>query len=291
MTRCDDPKKCGSRQPSTFGRCPAKSLSSLRRYDLKKRSCQTAFGFGSILSKKSRQRPEICPEKTLRPDGLRLLVNPFRKISPVTYCDDPKKSSSRKPSAFGRCLAKKTPAFGDVPRKNVHARPPSAFGQSPAESPASIRRCTPEKCLRPSASGCLFPPTARLPKRSTAMARKSATPDNLRLLVDTPRKAPPAFGDVSPKNVHARQLSTFELILYGKPLKRPAAITRKSAAPDCLRLLVDPLQKIPSAFGDIPRKNVYARPLPAAFPHRPRGSPSSSLRRFEKVQLQTAFGF
>ena len=68
-------------------------------------------------------------------------------------------------------------------------------------------------------------------------------------------------------------------------------MARKSAAQDGLRLLVDTLQKVPLAFVDIPRKNVYTRPLSAAFSHRSRGSLSGPLRRLEKVQLQTAFGF
>ena len=65
----------------------------------------------------------------------------------------------------------------------------------------------------------------------------------------------------------------------------------KTFTPYSLRLWVNPPRKAPPAFGDIPRKNVYARPPPAAFSHRSRGSPSGPLRRLEKVQLQTAFGF
>ena len=170
----------------------------------------------------------------MRLDGLRLLVIPLQKASPATRCDDSKKCSSGQPPAFGRYSAKIS---------------------------SSLRRYTPEKCLRPSASGCFFTPIARPLKRPAAMTRKSVAPDDLRLLVDTPRKAPPAFGDVSPKNVHARQLSTFELILYGKPLKRPVAITRKSTAPDSLRLWIYTEQKASPAFGDLPRKNVHARRL------------------------------
>ena len=142
---CDSSKKYSSRQPSALGRYPAKSLASVRKCTPKRRSgqaassfgeilcekplqplemypekvqLQTAFGFWSILCKKSRQRPEIYPEKTLRPDGLRLLVNPFRKISPATHCDDSKKYNSRRPSAFG---------------------------QSPTKVPANLRRCIPKK--------------------------------------------------------------------------------------------------------------------------------------------------
>ena len=162
-------KNVHTRQPSAFSHSSTKSSASLRKCTPKKRSRHTAFGFWSILFEKSLQRLAAMPRKSTAPDSLRLLVNTSRKTTQVARCDDPKKCGSRLPSAFG---------------------------QSPAKSPVSLRRYTPEKCLRPSASDCLFPPTARLPKRSTAMARKSATPDCLRLLVDTPRKVPPAFGNV-----------------------------------------------------------------------------------------------
>ena len=131
---------------------------------------------------------------------------------------------------------KVSPAFRNVPRKNVHTRQPSAFCQSPAKSSSSLRRCTPKERSGQTAFGYLFPPTT-------------------------------------------------------SPLKRPAAIARKSAAPDSFRLLVGTLQKAPPAFGDIPRKNVYARPPPTTFSHRSRGSPSSPLRCPEKVRLKTASGF
>ena len=44
VTRCDSSKKYGSGRPSVFGRSPAKSLSSLRRFTPKKCSCRTTFG-------------------------------------------------------------------------------------------------------------------------------------------------------------------------------------------------------------------------------------------------------
>ena len=112
----------------------------------------------------------------------------------------------------------------------------SAFGQSPAKSPVSLRRYTPEKCLRPSASGCLFPPIARLPKRPAAMTRKKVAPDSLRLWIYTEQKTSPASGNVP----------------------------RKSTAPDSLRLWIYTEQKNSPAFGDLPRKNVHAR-QPSAF--------------------------
>ena len=180
--------------------------------------------------------------KSAAPDSFRLLVNPFRKISPATCCDTPKKCNSRQPSAFG---------------------------QSPAKSPVSLRRFTPKKTFRP---------------------------DRLRLLVNPLQKVSLAFGDMPRKNVETRQPSTFGQFLakslasvrryapkkrsrqiafgfwsipYKKPLQRPEMYLEKIFRSDCLRLLVDPLRKASPAFGDIPRKNVYARPLPAAFSYRP----------------------
>ena len=150
------------------------------------------------------------------------------------------------------------------------------------------------------------------------MTRKSAAPDSLRLWVDTLRKVPPAFGNVPRKNIPARQLSAFgqssakSLASVRKctpkrrsgqttsgclfpPItrlpKRPVAITRKSTAPDSFRLLVNSLQKVSPASGNVPRKDVPARQPPAAFPHRSRGSPSGPMRRPEKEQLQTTSGF
>ena len=193
----------------------------------------------------------MCPEKTFRPDNLRLPFPTDREAPQVARCDDPKKSSSGRLSAFGRspakslsslrrCTPKKysgqttsgrlLPTDREAPQaarcddpKKCDSRLPSALDLYGAKSLSSLRRCTPKKCSGQTTSGCLSTPTARLPRR-------------------------------------------------------PAAIARKSAAQDCLQLLVGPLQKVLPAFGDIPRKNVYARPLPAAFSHRPRGSPSSPLR-------------
>ena len=173
-----------------------KKTASLRRCTPKKRSGQVAFGFWSMPHEKPCQPSEICPEKTLRSDCLRLLINPLQKASP---------------------------AFRNVPRKNVHIRRPSALDLYGAKSLSSLRRCTPKKCSGQTTSGCLSTPTARLPRR-------------------------------------------------------PAAIARKSAAQDCLQLLVGPLQKVLPAFGDLPRKNVHAGLPSAAFPHRPRSSPSDPLR-------------
>ena len=123
------------------------------------------------------------------------------------------------------------------------------------------------------------------------MARKSATPDCLRLLVETLQKAPPSFGDLPRKNVHAGLPPAFGQ----SPAKRPVSLRRftpkKTFRPDRLRLLVNPLQKVSLAFGDMPRKNVETR-WPSAFGQSFSENLSSDpLRRLEKVQLQTAFGF
>ena len=157
--------------PSALGQSFSKNLSSdLLRYP-EKVQLQTAFGFGSIPYEKSHQPSEMCPEKTLRPDGLRLLVNSLQKVSP---------------------------ASGNVPRKDVPARqPPAAFSHRPRGSPSGPLRW-PEK-----------------------------------------EQLQTAFG--------------FWSILFEKSLQRPAAITRKSTAPDSLRLWIYTEQKVSLAFGNIPQ--------------------------------------
>ena len=147
-----------------------------------KEQLQTAFGFWSILCKKSRQRPEMYPEKTFRPGCLQLWGDPLRKA---------------------------TPAFGNVPRKNIPARQLSAFGQFSAKSLASVRKCTPKRRSGQTTSGCLSIPTARLPMRPTAMTRKSAAPDRLQLLVNPFRKISPAACCDNPKKYSSRLPSAF----------------------------------------------------------------------------------
>ena len=100
VARCDNPKKYSSRLPPALGRSSAKSHSSLWKCTPKKYSRQKAFDFWSILCKKSRQRPEMYPEKTFRPDNLRQPFHTDREAPQATQCDDPKKYSSRLPSAL-----------------------------------------------------------------------------------------------------------------------------------------------------------------------------------------------
>ena len=133
---------------------PRGFLSGLLR-QLEKVRFRTAFGFWLIPCKKPLQRSEIYPEKMFMPDYLRLPFHTDREAPQVACCDSSKKSS------FGR---------------------PSAFGQSPTKIPASVRRCTPNKCSCQAAFSCLSTPTARLPKRPAAMTRKSTALDCLRLL-------------------------------------------------------------------------------------------------------------
>ena len=120
------------------------------------------------------------------PDSLQLLVNPLQKV----------------PSAFG-----------DLPRKNVETRWPSAFSRSSAESPASLRRYTPEKRSRQIAFGFGSKPRERPHLRPTMCSRKTFRPDDLRILVIPLQKVPPAFGDIPRKNIHAGQPSALDL--YG----------------------------------------------------------------------------
>ena len=141
VARCDNPKKYSSRPPPAMGRSSAKSSTSLRNCALKRRSGQAAFSFWSIPCKKSHQPSELCSEKMFRPGRLQLWGDPLRKA---------------------------TPAFGNVPRKNIPARQLSAFGQSSAKSLASVRKCTPKRRSGQTTSGCLSTPIARLPKRPNA---------------------------------------------------------------------------------------------------------------------------
>ena len=172
-----------------------KKTASLRRCTPKKRSGQVAFGFWSMPHEKPCQPSEICPEKTLRSDCLRLLINPLQKASP---------------------------AFRNVPRKNVHIRRPSALGRYPTKSPTSLRNCALKRRSGQAASGFWSIPHEKPLQRSEMCLEKTLRSDSLRLLVDTLQKAPPAFGDVSPKNVPARGPPAFGQF----PAKSPVSLRR-----------------------------------------------------------------
>ena len=148
-------------------------------------------------------------------------------------------------------------------------------------------------------------PREKFRQRSEIYPEKMFMPDYLRLPFHTDREAPQvtccdsskksssgqpsAFGR-SPTRIPAsvRRFTlkkcscrtTFGCLstLSAKLPKWPAAMTRKSAAQDCLRLLVNPPRESSPAFGDLPRKNIHAGLPLAAFPHRPRGLSSGPLR-------------
>lgn len=123
---CDSSKNSSFGLPPAFGRSPAKSLASVRKCTLKRRSGQTTSGCLSTPTARLPKRPAAITRKSTAPNCLRLLVNPFRKISPAARCDNPKKYSSRQLSALGRY---------------------------PAKSHSSLWKCTPKKRSRQTAFG------------------------------------------------------------------------------------------------------------------------------------------
>ena len=160
---CDAPKKSSSRQPSALSWSSAENYSSSLLRCPEKVRLQTAFGFWSIPCKKSRQRPEICPEKTLRSDCLRLWIYTEQKASP---------------------------AFGDVLRKYVHIRQPSAFGRYSAKGTSSVRRCIPKKRSRQAAFGFWSISCKKPCQPSEIYPGKMFTPVRFRLPFHTDREAP-----------------------------------------------------------------------------------------------------
>ena len=207
-----------------MGRSSAKSHSSLWKCTSKKYSRQTAFGFWSILCKKSRQRPEMYPEKTFRPDKLRLPFPTDREAPQATRCDNPKKYSSRLPSAFGSILSKKPlqpseiypektfrpdnlrlpfPTDREAPQvarcdnpKKYSSGQPSALGRSSPKSHSSLRNCALKRCSGQAASSFGSIPCEKPLQPLEMYPEKIFPPDSLRLWVDTLRKVPPAFGIV-----------------------------------------------------------------------------------------------
>ena len=163
-------KNVETRWLSAFGRNPVKSSASLRKCTPKKRSRQTAFSFWSIFFEKSIQRPAAMTRKSATPDRLRLLVNPFRKISPATRCDAPKKCNFRQPSAFG---------------------------QSSAKSLSSVQKCSPKKRSHQTVFGFWSMPRKKPRQPSELCFEKTFRLDGFRLWVDPLQKVSPAFGNVT----------------------------------------------------------------------------------------------
>ena len=124
------------------------------------------------------------------------------------------------------------------------------------------------------------------------MTRKSAAPDSLRLLVDPLQKASPAFGDLPRKNVQVKQLPVAFFPPTARPFKWPAATTRKSAAQDCLRLLVDPPRESSSPSEMYPEKMFMPDYLRLPF-HTDREAPQVACCDDPKKcssRLPSAFG-
>ena len=177
-------KNIPARQLSAFGQSSAKSLASVRKCTPKRRSGQTTSGCLFPPITRLPKRPVAITRKSTAPDSLRLLVNPFRKISPVARCDDPKKCSSRQPSAFG---------------------------QSSAKSHSSLWKCTPKKYSRQTAFGFGSIPCKKSRQRPEMYPERTFRPDNLRLPFPTDREAPQAARCDNPKKCSFRQPSALDL--------------------------------------------------------------------------------
>ena len=224
----------------------------------------------------------------------------------MTPCDDPKKYSSGPPSALGRYSAESPtslrqrppkkcshpPAFSlratprgkfgkpseTCPEKNVYARRPSASGLRLAKIPKTVRQRVPKNRSRPPAFGLRATPRGKPLQPSETCSEKTFSPYGLRPPGYTSRKAPPAFGYVSRKNIHACQplaaglcsaksLSSaqkraskkrshlpafgFESIPREKPGKRSETCPEKTFTPAGLRPPGHASQKVREAFGDV----------------------------------------
>ena len=219
-----------------MGRYPAKSHSSLWKCTPKKYSRQTAFGFGSIPCEKSHQPSELCSEKAFRPDNLWLWIYIEQKASP---------------------------AFGDVPRKNVYARPLSAAFSTPI---------------------------VRHPKRSAAMTRKRVAPDSLRLWIYSEQKASPAFEDLPRKKRLRPPAFGLRATPREKPLQPSATYPEKTFTPASLWLPGYAPRKVSPALRNVPRKNVHTCRPSALSPYLAKSPESARKRALKKRLRPPAFG-
>ena len=275
---CDNPKKCGSRLPSALDLYGAKSSAGLRRFTPKKCSCRTTFGCLSTPTARLPRRPAAMTRKRAASDSLRLWIYTEQKVPP---------------------------AFGDLPPKNVQVRQlPAASSHRPRGLSSDPLRQLEKEQLR-TAFGFWSIPCKNPLQRSEMYPKKMFMSDYLRLPFHTDREAsqvtrcddpkkcgsrlPSAFGRSPAKSLSSLRRFTLKKCscrtTFGclstptaKLPKWPAAMTRKSAAQDRLRLWIYTEQKVPPAFGDVPRKNIHARLPSAASSHRPRDSPSGLLR-------------
>ena len=187
-------------------------------------------------------------------------------------------------------LRKAPPAFGNVPRKNVHTRRPSASGPRLAESLESLRKRAPKKTFTPAG---LRPPGYA--------SRKSRKPS----------------GNVSRKTVHARRPSAYGLRLvespsslrkrapkkrsrhtaFGlratpreKPLQPSATYPEKTFTPASLWLPGYAPRKVSPALRNVPRKNVHTCRPSALSPYLAKSPESARKRALKKRLRPPAFG-
>ena len=193
----------------------------------------------------------MYPEKTSRPDNLRQPFHTDREAPQAARCDNPKKYSSRLPSAFGQFSAK---------------------------SLASVRKCTPKRRSGQTTSGCLFPPIARLPQAAQCDDLKKSSSRLLSAFGQSPAKNLVSLRRCSSKKRSCRRAFGFGSILFEKSLQRPAAIPRKSTVPDRLQLWVNPLRKTTQAARCDDPKKCSSRQLPAFGQYFAKNHSSSPLQ-------------
>ena len=192
-----------------MGRSSAKSHSSLWKCTPKKYSRQTAFGFWSILCKKSRQRPEMYPEKTFRPDNLRLPFPTDREAPQATRCDNPKKYSSRQLSAFGQFSVKSLASLRNCALKRRSGQAASSFGEILCKKPLQRSEIYPEKVQLQTVFGFWSIPCKKSRQPSEIYPGKMFTPVRFRLPFSTDREAPQVARCDNSKKYSSRLPSAF----------------------------------------------------------------------------------
>ena len=167
----------------------------------------------------------MYPEKRFMSDYLRLPFHTDREAPQVIRCDDPKKCDSRLPSAL------------------------DLYG---TKSLSSVRRCTPKKCSCRTTFGCLLPTDREAPQVTRCDDPKKCDSRLPSAFGQSPTRIPASLRRCTPKKYSCR--TTFGCLSTptAKLPKWPAAIARKRAVLDDLRLLVAPLQKGSPAFGNLP---------------------------------------
>ena len=247
-------KNVETRPPLAFGQSPTKSLASVRKCTPKRRSGQTTSGCLSTPTARLPRRPAAMPRKSTAPDSLQLLVNPLQKVSPA-FRNVPRKSATLDSlRLLVNPLQKVSPAFRNVPRKNIYARPlPAVSSHRPRGFPSDPLRRLEKVQLQTASSFWSIP------------RKKSLQPSEIYPEKNIQTRPPPAFGQSSTKSLSSLRRFTpkkrsrqtafgFWSILRERYLQPSEMCPEKIFTPDSLRLLVNLLQKVPLAFGDLPRK-------------------------------------